>query len=414
MASINGILDLMGKLQSPGITVHQERCVLVRNRNADCLRCAEACTSGCISYDGEALTVSPERCIACGTCATVCPTCALEARHPTDAELMAACRSAAEAGEGAVVIGCGELLDRARGRYDERKVVRVECLGRVDESLLVGCAADGVETVALAHGDCAACEHATGRACAEAVCATVRTLLEAWDAPLAVKLTAKLPAATRREGGTVAEQEARRGAERRDLLQRGSREAARVGAVVAESVAEDALGAVGLGSGAAGGTEGKAGETSPRYTKVMADGTLPHFIPDRRERLLDALAELGEPADVMVDTRLWGHVVIDPAACTSCQMCATFCPTGALRKFQDPDGTFGVEHGPADCAKCRLCASICPAGAIEISEEVFARDLLRGMTDRYAMAPRPVQHDTPHAIWHTMRLKMKTDQVYER
>ena len=40
MASINGILDLMGKLQSPGITVHQERCVLVRNRNADCLRCA--------------------------------------------------------------------------------------------------------------------------------------------------------------------------------------------------------------------------------------------------------------------------------------------------------------------------------------------------------------------------------------
>lgn len=187
-----------------------------------------------------------------------------------------------------------------------------------------------------------------------------------------------------------------------------------MGAVVAESVVEDALGAAGLRTGAAGGADGEAAEASPRYTKVMADGTLPHFIPDRRERLLDALAELGEPADVMVDTRLWGHVVIDPAACTSCQMCATFCPTGALRKFQDPDGTFSVEHGPADCAKCRLCANICPAGAIEISEEVFARDLLRGVTDRYAMAPRPVQHDTPHAIWHTMRLKMKTDQVYER
>ena len=69
MASIDTMLGLIGKLESPYITVHQERCALVRNRHADCLRCAESCASGCISYDGEALTVSPEKCIGCGTCA---------------------------------------------------------------------------------------------------------------------------------------------------------------------------------------------------------------------------------------------------------------------------------------------------------------------------------------------------------
>ena len=146
----------------------------------------------------------------------------------------------------------------------------------------------------------------------------------------------------------------------------------------------------------------------------MDDGTLPHFIPDRRERLLDSLAALGEPEDVMVDTRLWGHVVIDTDACASCQMCAVFCPTGALAKFTDADGTFGVEHRPSDCVKCRSCEAICPERAIEISEEVFAVDLMGGVTDRYVMRPRAVQHDTPHTIWHKAQTMMKTDQVYER
>ena len=60
----------------------------------------------------------------------------------------------------------------------------------------------------------------------------------------------------------------------------------------------------------------------PRFVKVGKDGTLPHFIPDRRERLLAALDSLGQPQDVLMDTRLWGHVIIDPEKCSSCQMCA--------------------------------------------------------------------------------------------
>ena len=64
--------------------------------------------------------------------------------------------------------------------------------------------------------------------------------------------------------------------------------------------------------------------------------------------------------------------------------------------------------------KCRSCEAICPEHAIEISEEIFAVDLMGGITDRYAMRPRAVQHDTPHTIWHKAQTMMKTDQVYER
>ena len=47
-------------------------------------------------------------------------------------------------------------------------------------------------------------------------------------------------------------------------------------------------------------------------------------------------------------------------------MCATFCPTGAIAKFDDADGTLGVAHTPGDCVKCGSCGDVCPAGAITL------------------------------------------------
>ena len=51
MAHGANFLGLLEQLQSADITVHQGRCAVVRNRNATCMKCAEVCTSGCISYD---------------------------------------------------------------------------------------------------------------------------------------------------------------------------------------------------------------------------------------------------------------------------------------------------------------------------------------------------------------------------
>ena len=233
MASIDTMLGLIGKLESPYITVHQERCALVRNRHADCLRCAESCASGCISYDGEALTVSPEKCIGCDTCATVCPTCALEAHHPSDAALTAAARASRAANEDVAYLGCGELLERARGRYDEEKIARVECLGRVDEALLADLAVEGAREVVLIHGDCERCEHKRGRACAEAVVETAEKLLEIWGSPMTVRFSGKLPASAKK----MADHDSGR----RAVLAESAALAARAGAVVAETAVAEAL-----------------------------------------------------------------------------------------------------------------------------------------------------------------------------
>ena len=148
--------------------------------------------------------------------------------------------------------------------------------------------------------------------------------------------------------------------------------------------------------------------------KVGRDGTLPHFVPDRRERLLDALARLGTPRDVPLATRLWGTVEIDASRCTSCRSCAVFCPTGAIRKFDAPDGAFGIDHFPGDCVKCLSCADVCPHDAVTVRDDVRAASVLDGSVERHPMRERPRRLGGPYAILDSMRGIIKSMPVYDR
>lgn len=53
-------------VDSGAIRVHRERCAKVRNRNVDCLKCAAACTSGCLSLDDGELVIDASKCVGCG------------------------------------------------------------------------------------------------------------------------------------------------------------------------------------------------------------------------------------------------------------------------------------------------------------------------------------------------------------
>ena len=101
---MDNILGLFEKLESQSLAVQPSRCVVVRNRNASCRRCAEACPTGAILVEGNDLAVAPERCIGCGTCATVCPTAALESKKPDDKGLLKAAVAAMQANDGVAVV----------------------------------------------------------------------------------------------------------------------------------------------------------------------------------------------------------------------------------------------------------------------------------------------------------------------
>ena len=365
-------------VDSGAIRVHRERCAKVRNRNVDCLKCAAACTSGCISLEDGELVIDASKCVGCGTCATVCPTCALESLNPSDAELKAACLRAVRGDE--VVIACSQMEAALGDLLVPGAAAFVVCAGRVDESLLAGLAAESVGRVTVLCGDCDHCAQRHGRDTAELVAETARQVLATWGDDLEVVVTDVPPASILAEGTDEAAAETVRVAyfaQVRSCPPLREAEGVRVGS--------------------------SAGQDAPKHPAhplhVMKDGTLPHFIPDRRERLLDALAQLGEPEGDKLETRLWGAVVIDGTKCVSCRMCATFCPTGAIAKFDDADGTLGVTHTPGDCVKCRCCTDVCPTDALTLHEDVMAREVLhhasrcRACKLAHRRQPAPLHHD---------------------
>jgi ferredoxin len=395
VASILSIFDLFETLNSPNIAVQQERCISVRNRNASCMRCAEACTSGCIALVDNELTITPENCIGCGTCATMCPTCALEALNPNDRELTNNALKAMTAAGGEAVLTCEQVLESLRGTYDPEKVVSVTCLGRVDETLIAALVDGGARHVSLVKASCADCAYKTGLYAIEAVNMTINTLLAVWGKEVHVEVVERLPEQAKLKGDLGYDQG------RREFFVglKGGAQAA-VGKIAERTEKK---------------ITGKEEEEKPKYIKVLDDGTLPQFVPTRRERLLKHLASFGMPQDNNIDTRLWGPVVIDTEICDSCQMCATFCPTGALKKLPDQAGdAFGVEHTPCICVKCRCCEDICRPKALVVADDVETKDIVSMRTTRYTMKQPAIKPGSSRALLHSMRNLLDCNQVYER
>ncbi|MDR3052824.1 MAG: 4Fe-4S binding protein [Coriobacteriales bacterium] len=399
MVNISSLIQTLDALEGLAITVHQERCVVTRNRNASCRNCADACTSGAIALWDNQLAITADLCIGCGTCATVCPSSALEAHNPSDAELISFACAVARERQATPVFACSPLLADHEDAYDKSLVVEVGCLGRLHESELISLAALGIPAVIFAHTACDACANKQGKATYDLVKTSTNTLLQSWGHDTIVHLEEGLPKYVRLSGARAKASEDVDGLSRRDFLSQIKTGAKTMAADVASStiLAE----------------QQPKGEAKP-LIKVMQDGTLPHFIPNRRERLLDHLERLGHPVVDVLDTRLWGQVAIDLALCNSCRMCATFCPTGAIYKFDDTDGSFGVEHYPASCVQCHLCQDICPTDALTLSSAVSLKELVEGAIKRQVMQPVINAGGQPHAILNAMKELLGGGQVYER
>ncbi len=303
-------------LEQIGFQVNPQQCISVRNRKAECHRCADACVSGCIEVGESGVVVHTEKCIGCGTCSTACPTGALLLTNPSDADIAEEMRAVRDHNAGQVVIACASLIEQAGSKLDGDSVVKAACLGRIDESLLVQAASEGAENITLVTGDCAACPYAVGAEIIEEVVQGVSILLAAWHSKVRVKLTHKFPRICAQLGKATYD------VQRREFLLSMKEATTSTAQQTARLFVNQKLGGF---------------EEAPLHEHVTPDGTLPRHMPLRRVRLAQALEQLGEPQPVMIESRLWNNVIIDDEKCNGCQMCAVFCPGGALSKHREID-----------------------------------------------------------------------------
>ena len=452
------MIHLIDGLDSPKLAVQPGRCLLVRHRNADCLRCAEVCTTGAISLGEEGVVVSAELCIGCGTCASACPSGCLSAANPTDEELFAAAERALATHGGKVALICETAWKQARGPAgnedgfapgkplgtleDGRAAIGVVCLGRVDESLLVEAAARGAQSVQLIGGPCTSCPHARGGALCDEIVTSAENLLGALGAESPLERTTwtevmiLTPTTEEPRGAVGCSDRASSAANETEAESRGVSGGAHQASSAANAISPVGCRAErGLSERLSAVRNPDREEPQPRpqisptartalvpgankdftseFPHVQPDGTLPHFVPERRLRLFNSLKALGKPARPTVTTRLWGQVDIDTELCRSCRMCTVFCPTGAVSRFDAEGGAFGVEHRSALCMQCRLCETICPEQAITVADTVAVDEFMSGRKFRFTMQPIGWNPSAEDAIASRMARFIKVDNVQE-
>jgi formate hydrogenlyase subunit 6/NADH:ubiquinone oxidoreductase subunit I/coenzyme F420-reducing hydrogenase delta subunit len=359
MPSISDIVELVQALETKPVLIMADKCVAVRNRNATCRRCVEACpVSGAVGVGNNILDLDFGACTACGACTTVCPTEALMPLEPMDTDLADQVASACLAqGDGQAVIACARISSKHNA--DPRTFAEVPCLGRVEESLLIGLASHGVESIILVDGDCPTCKFRTACTTIDAVVRSANDLLGTWGSEALVRRASAFPPACALEDERGSYGQARRGFFAK--AKQGAKDTA-VKAAVHELELEKE-------------------QPSLRDRLKVGDGKMPQFEAVRRMNILNGLDSLGTPSRAAIETRLWGRVEIDAQVCNACGMCAVFCPTGALSKVGEdapakPNSGIVFEFSCAECVQCGLCADACFRKCLNVSSSVQTSELL--------------------------------------
>ena len=157
MPSVNDIVGVAEALEKCAIGISPVKCVAVRNRNASCRRCVDACAVDAIEVYGNTINLNALACVDCGACVVACPTEALADRILPVSLVNTQIERAIAKTSGTAVFACARIASKKQA--DPETYVEVPCLARVGEAELLHAIAKGASKVLVVDGDCPTCKY---------------------------------------------------------------------------------------------------------------------------------------------------------------------------------------------------------------------------------------------------------------
>jgi formate hydrogenlyase subunit 6/NADH:ubiquinone oxidoreductase subunit I len=289
------------------------------------------CPSSALSLSENYPALDGARCTECGACASVCPTEAIEVTAPSDKELAAEI-SAQASQHGSVMLSCKKAGAMLPG------TMMVECLARLDLSMLLLATARGATNICMVTGTCSDC--VSGEALPY-VCNTVAAaegLTKALGAPTRISVQAST------NDSAPLPDEADVDLSRRLFF-------TKVGTRSAEYTAKAA-------------TVLMAGAPSRLHDRPRHRDLSVH-LPQKRIRFVESLRVLARFTCNRGATVVFSASKLDATQCSGCSMCADLCPTGAMAANEE-GGVLRITCDASDCVACKLCIDVCRRHAVSL------------------------------------------------
>lgn len=369
---LNQLEEILLTLQAPSLNINPALCSRLRHKNSKCALCSDKCPTHAIEWTDSddylnSLKICPDKCNSCGICANVCPNGVFEALKPSDEDILVDIKRLLDM-QKEIVFEC-TMLKGANTQDDQSSSIKVPCLARLNEAVLIGAFALGAKSVWLINGSCQGCEYESSLAIAENTVKNAQEILRLLGFPEVI-LFSKNKLKTE-SAGEKAEKAA--GPSRREFFKSMVKETQKTGALLATNIIDSYK-------------KQYAEKPKKQHTE------LPTLLPSKRGLLLSCMKRLGNLTEEASEARspLFCHFKINKK-CSGCQMCAFFCPTGALTKFNE-EGKTGVRFKMSDCTACGLCQEICYREAIQLSNCVDLHKVLDKYTEEITMREGPFVH----------------------
>ena len=325
--SLNGLAGTVTRMGDVTPELADQGCLNQRHQQAgQCELCLHACPVDAIRLT-PAPRIDPGVCPGCGACAAVCPVSALQGHR----SILSAYREARNSGieSGTATLVCRET---GAGRF---AATRIPCMSALPPEFYIDLAFSGVDRVLVYTADCADCPLGDSQDEAESAIEVATQFLTSFGKTLTV---------TRQNGTPPLAETHQSAVSRRSFLT----------SVFKTRVAEV--------------------ESSDNLTRLTDAG---HGW--RHALFLDGLsqAEIPEDVDLATHVGMWGAVEISDA-CVGCEMCAQFCPTGALVGTSEAPDEVTLWFNVARCTACGLCERVCFKKAVSIADTVSLTTIATG------------------------------------